>query len=75
MPFLGLVRFDAKITQKHSRQLLSKEVLVDRQDVLEHAHAVEQDQFPQNERDQKEMEPRPGLEPGTCRLRIGCSTN
>jgi putative transposase len=21
------------------------------------------------------MEPRPGLEPGTCRLRIGCSTN
>jgi hypothetical protein len=23
----------------------------------------------------KRMEPRPGLEPGTCRLRIGCSTN
>jgi hypothetical protein len=23
----------------------------------------------------KGMEPRPGLEPGTCRLRIGCSTN
>ena len=21
------------------------------------------------------VEPRPGLEPGTCRLRIGCSTN
>ena len=23
----------------------------------------------------KSLEPRPGLEPGTCRLRIGCSTN
>jgi hypothetical protein len=26
-------------------------------------------------RTHKRMEPRPGLEPGTCRLRIGCSTN
>jgi hypothetical protein len=27
------------------------------------------------ERTQKEMEPTIGLEPMTCRLRIGCSTN
>ena len=30
---------------------------------------------PRSGLDRKGLEPRPGLEPGTCRLRIGCSTN